>query len=384
MIMKKIYLSSLLLLFFIVTNANAQEKIDDLKWKWDLSPSNKGKVSFGCTALGIKDTQGNIYHGRTLEYESDLPFNLTYYPIGYNFNYLAPDNKTKGASYTTKYEILALTLPASEFFNPQVEGINSAGVSASLNMISNASLPNLPASEYSKSLNWALAMEWALSTCGSIEEIKANIGNISFWTEGSPFSVLIQLHYIFFDKTGASLVLEVSNGKLHIIDNPTGVLTNGPEFNWHLTNLNNYTNLTNKDVSTATLGGLKLQQPDTGIATSALPSSNTSVGRFVRAVFYTTFAAKRDNAHDAILELSHIMNKFDRPKNMTLSEISESGGTSSGSSEYSEWTALTDLKNREMYVRTYYDLNYTKYSLKDYTNGKKKVVIPIIKGHIAL
>lgn len=355
----------------------AQNKTNSLEWK--MNSDNKEKVSFGCTSLRISDTQGNIYHGRTLEYSSDLPFDLIYYPAGYEFSYLAPNNKTKGLSYKTKYEILALTYPASVFFNPPIQGVNSAGLCGSLNMKPNSSLPVLPEAQYSNSLIWALAMEWALSTCGSVEEIKSNIGGVSFWTEGSPFSVMIEFHYIFYDLTGASLVLEISDGKLHITDNPTGVLTNGPEFNWHLINLNNYTNITNVDVSTATLGGLKLQQPDTGIATATLPSSDTSVGRFIRAVFYSAFALKKDSSEEAIVELSHIMNKFDRPKNMTQSGIGEAGGTSSGGSEYTEWTSLTDLKNKEMYVRTYYDLNYTKYSIKDYTRGNKKVVIPIIK-----
>lgn len=348
--------------------------------KWDMNPNSKEKVSFGwCTSLRVNDQQGNVYHGRTLEYATVMPFNLTYYPVGYEFTYYAPDNKTKGLSYKTKYEVLAVTTPVSDFLNPQLEGINSAGLSASLNMKTDSSLPVLPQSQYSNSLIWALTMEWALATCGSIEDIKANIGNVSFWTEGSPFSVMIQFHYVFYDTTGACLVLEISDGKLHIIDNPTGVLTNGPEFAWHLTNLNNYTNLTNLDVSTATLGGLKLKQPDSGIATATLPSSNTSVGRFVRAVFYSTFALKRDTSDGQMIELSHIMNNFDRPKNMTKSELDEGGGASGGESEYSEWTTLTDLKNKEMYLRTYYDFNYTKYSIKDFTSGHKKVVIPIIK-----
>ena len=364
--------------------ANAMAQNNPNMMKWDMTAEGMPTVSFGCTSLKINDQQGNVYHGRTLEYSSDLPFNMTYYPIGYSFEYYAPDNTTKGLSYKTKYEVMALTLPGSEFFNPAVEGVNSAGLSGSLNMKPNSSLPNLSKADYANSLNWALAMEWALSTCSSIDEIKANIGNVSFWTEGSPFSVLIQLHYIFYDKTGASLVVEISEGKLHIIDNPTGVLTNAPEFNWHLTNLNNYTNLTNVDKSTATLGGMKLQQPDTGIATATLPSSNTSVGRFVRAVFYSTFALERDSSQAAMIELAHIMNKFDRPKNMTKSEIGESGGASDGGSEYTEWTTLTDLTNKQMMVRTYNDINYTTYSIKDYTNGGKKVVVPVVKGALKL
>lgn len=375
--MKKIHITLLTIFTCMLTNISAQNNPNNLLW--DFNPEKANKVSFGCTSLRIKDQQSNVYHGRTLEYASDLPFDMTYYPVGYSFQYYAPDNKAKGLSYTTKYEILALTYPASEFFNPPAQGVNSAGLSASLNMKPDSQLPALKPDQYPTCLNWALAIEWALANCGSVAEVKEKIGGVTFWTEGSPFSVMIEFHYVFYDNTGACLVVEVSDGKIHLYDNPTGVLTNAPEFPWHLTNLNNYTNLTNVDVSTATLGDMKLQQPDAGIATSGLPSSNTSVGRFIRAVFYSTFALKGDTPQNAMIELSHVMNKFDRPKNMTRAEIGEAGGSSSGGSEYTEWTSLTDLKNQELHLRTYYELNYTKYSIKDYTSGGKKVVIPIIK-----
>ena len=342
----------------------------------------KQKISFGCTSLRINDKQGNVYHGRTMEYMSDLPYNLSYYPIGSEFSYLAPDNKTKGLSYKAKYEMLLITFPENEYINAPVEGINSAGLSGSLNMKPDSDLPVLTEDQYSTAINWALLIEWALSTCSSVKEIKATIDNISLWTIGLPVYSLSNFHFIFYDTTGDCVVVEASENKLHVIDNVTGVLTNAPDFKWHLTNLNNYTHLTNMDVSsTNQLGGLSLNQPDTGITAAALPSSETSVGRFVRAVFYTSYVLKEDSPHKAIIELSHIMNKFDRPKNMTVSTVGEGkqGEESRLESEYTEWTALTDLNNREMHVRTYYDLNYTKYALKDFAAGGKKVRIPIIK-----
>lgn len=338
------------------------------------------KVPFGCTSLRIKDKQGNVYHGRTLEYSADLPFNLTYYPIGHHFGYNAPDNKTKGLSYDNKYEMLVLTFPESDIVNAPVEGINSAGVSGSLNMKPNSDLPVLTKEQYANSLNWALTMEWALANCSSVEEIRTKIKDISLWTEGLPVYSLSGFHYVFYDNTGDCVVVEASDDKLHVIDNPTGALTNAPEFNWHLTNLNNYTQLTNLDVSTSTkLGNLKLQQPDTGISAAALPSSDTSVGRFVRAVFYSSYALTSDTSEGAMLQLSHVMNKFDRPKNITMSTVGESGASKEPESEYSEWTALSDLHNGDIYIRTYYDLNYKKYSISDFSKEKKKVVIPVMK-----
>lgn len=41
------------------------------------------------------------------------------------------------------------------------------------------------------------------------------------------------------DADSDSIVIEFANGEQQVHDNPLGVMTNGPEFSWHLTNLNN-------------------------------------------------------------------------------------------------------------------------------------------------
>ncbi|EDH6268984.1 linear amide C-N hydrolase, partial [Salmonella enterica subsp. enterica serovar Rissen] len=61
-----------------------------------------------CTTLAIQDKQGDIFHGRTLEYMQDLPSWLTYYPAGTQFDKKTPDG-SQGVSYQAKYPILAIT-----------------------------------------------------------------------------------------------------------------------------------------------------------------------------------------------------------------------------------------------------------------------------------
>lgn len=164
-------------------------------------------------------------------------------------------------------------------------------------------------------------------------------------------------------------------------------MTNGPEFQWHQTNLNNYTFLSNKDHSTLTLNGVRLQQPDSGIATVALPASNTSVGRFVRAVYYSQFAEKSKTSAEAVLTLAHIMNNFDRPRGISIDDrftesvenIAAPGVTGDElyTSEYTSWTALSDLKQLKFYVRSYGSINYVDFDLAQLQNLTVKKSIPL-------
>lgn len=62
-----------------------------------------------------------------------------------------------------------------------------------------------------------------------------NLANINYSDE-LPLS---PLHWLLADKE-KSIVIESMKDGLHIYDNPVGVLTNNPSFDYQLFNLNNY------------------------------------------------------------------------------------------------------------------------------------------------
>ena len=126
--------------------------------------------------------------------------------------------------------------------------------------------------------------------------------------------VVSPFHYLVNDASGASFAIEFHKGEMSVDDNPVRVMTNAPRFDWHLTNLDNYTFLGKVDRPTATFGDYVATQPDSGVATSGLPASNTSVGRFVRAAFYAQYTEKADTPDRAVTTLAHAMNNFDRPR----------------------------------------------------------------------
>ena len=54
--------------------------------------------------------------------------------------------------------------------------------------------------------------------------------------------------------SGKSIVIEYVGGKLNVYDNPLGVITNSPAFDWHMTNLRNYINFSMTNVPPVKLG----------------------------------------------------------------------------------------------------------------------------------
>ena len=68
-------------------------------------------------------------------------------------------------------------------------------------------------------------------------------------------------------------------------DNPLGVMTNSPEFNWHLQNLRQYIGLKSQPFAPTEWGDVPLSAFGQGSGTMGLPGDFTPPSRFVRAAY---------------------------------------------------------------------------------------------------
>ncbi len=348
-----------------------------------------------CTSLLYSDAEARPYAGRTLELMVNIPYYLAWVPPGQTFQSEVEDHDP--VDWTGKYGFLGVTAPTElpapgHTVNARslvlTEGLNTAGLSVSVLAFPLSGGASDPAERAISPLQATDLGPFLLSQCANTGEVNAAVEDQAITltrlalVDNLPFPFHIAVH----DKEGCSLVIEWYRGALTVHDNPVGVMTNGPEFNWHLTNLGNWTHLSNLDQSKATFNGHTVRQPDSGIATATLPSSNTSVGRFIKSVYYTNFARKESDPDQALLTLSRIMNNFDRPKDITT-DLPEPGeptyhGTDAPtpgqiSSEYTCWTTLTDLSRGLCMIRDYSAHNYSVFALDELSSEDKVKVLPL-------
>jgi len=317
-----------------------------------------------CTTILVTDTSGRAYHGRTLEFSMILPMDMTYFPAGTKFISSTPAGN-QGLTFDTKYPILGMSYPVLPSVKQVtfVEGINDQGVSFSANWLTGTDSPAVGQDD-ARILAASDFGAWVLGNFKSVDEVKEAMGNgkSEIWVPVSPLDpkAPLPLHYAINDKTGNSIVVEFTDGKPNVYDNPVGVLTNGPFFPWHLQNLQNYT-FTNVDKNTGQLGKLQLATQDGGIALTALPSAETSQGRFVKAAFYANYVRKAKTPDEAVVTLAHLMNNFDRPYDLTVDEAGGTGDgvrSSSTSSEVTTWMTLQDLSRNLLYFRSIEAMNW--------------------------
>ncbi len=342
--------------------------------------------ALACTALMITDKQGNAYSGKTLEYAVPLPFEMSYVPAGTKVVSVAPGNKP-GLSFETKYPVLGVSAASGVGDGPNmmVESANDQGLSLCTNEMPGSQSPTGAGSEAAKALAATDLALYLLGNFKSVAEVKEALTNrsVSVWLPKVPLvgNIELPMHYILFDKTGAGIVIEYLDGKQNIHDNPVGVATNAPDFDWHLKNLNNYAQLTNLDKNSGQFGRLEVSAPDSGNALAGVPSMQISPGRFVKAAFYTQFVRKADNPEDAVITLGHILNNFDRPYDLSIDKgfSAEGGLPGQTTSEVTLFTWMNDKVRNLYFLRTIDALNFSTFDIAKLAPIKSVVNVPLAK-----
>lgn len=333
-----------------------------------------------CTSLLYRDARDRFYLGRTLELSIDLPYQVAVFPAGMDLS--SEISGHPAFTWKTRHLFVAVTMPAAPpsgagFGSADlkvIEGLNDAGLTYSVQSYPLAAGPQAEIAADRAVLSVVDLGAWILGQFATVADAKAALAAQPVRLQPVPLlgGVEMPFHYAVHDVTGASLIIEFHRGVLHVYDNPVGVMTNGPQFPWHLTNLDNYTFLDNVDRSKSTFGAYQAVQPDMGIAKAGLPASDTSVDRFVRAAFYAQYAEKQADPDQAIRMVAHIMNNFDRPRGISIDHPNGHGehlqiagqAHPEVASEFTCWTSLSDLTRRLFFVRDSDGMSYTRIDVK--------------------
>jgi choloylglycine hydrolase len=317
---------------------------------------------YACTGISLKAGDGAAIRGRTLEFGFPMQSNVLVVPAGKEMNGTLPDGG-KGLTYTTRYAVAgadALGMPVI------LDGINDQGLSVGLFYFPGyASYTPVTRENAAHALAPYEFGLWALANFATVDEVKEGLKDIVLVPTpapglGSPQGQVPGTHFFLQDKTGKSIAVEPVDGALKVFDAPLGVMTNAPTYDWHMTNLKNYINLTAKDIDQGKLGPLALSAFGAGSGLHGMPGDFTPPSRFVRAAIFSQAAPPNATAQDAVLAAFHILNQFDIPKGSVVNS-----GLGKPVDETTEWTSVADLKNLRWYFRTRTDQSIRVVDLKE-------------------
>jgi choloylglycine hydrolase len=299
-----------------------------------------------CTGIRIKPKDGSVIVARTLEFAANLQSNVIVIPRATESVGTVPGDKP-GLRWKSKYGMAG----ANGFDMPAiVDGLNEKGLGIGIFYFPGyAKYQEVKEEDVDKTLApWELPV-YLLGNCANVKEAIEAARNVRVGEVVQKNMGLVPpCHYIINDTNERCVVLEYVGGELKIHDNPLGVITNSPTFDWHVTNLRNYVNLTVNNVPPVDLAGIELHSFGQGSGMLGLPGDFTPPSRFIRAVAFSQSALPVATAHEGVLQAFHILNQFDIPKGAAR-------GVDNGKvmADYTLWTSASDLKNHRYYFRTF-------------------------------
>ena len=249
-----------------------------------------------CTAVTYKTK--DHYFGRTLDLEYSYREEVVVTPRNFPFAF-----RTKG-KMDNHYAIIGMATVVSGY-PLYYEAVNESGLAmAALNFPGNAHYfeeqagkDNIASFEF---------IPWILCQCKDLRDVRAklsrlNLCNIHFSRE-LPTS---PLHWMIADRESAITVESVADG-LKIYENPVGVLTNNPPFDYQMTHLCDFLNLTNQQPQNR-FGGVELTPYSKGMGAMGLPGDLSSASRFVRAAFTKCNSVSGDGEDESVSQFFHIL-----------------------------------------------------------------------------
>lgn len=312
---------------------------------------------FACTDIRVTAKDGTVLVARSMEFALDLKSNLRTSNRGRVFTTQAPDGKP-GISWKAKYGYVFLD---GLNIDMAIDGMNEKGLSfEALYLPDFAEYQTVPPGKNNQALPYFNFGDWILSNFDSVDQVREALKNVYVFKQILPIGndFIFPLHFSIYDTTGKSIVVEYVGGKLNIHDNQIGVMTNSPTYDWHLTNLHNYINLTPENPNPVLDNGMTFAAIGQGFGMIGVPGDISPPSRFVKMATMLRVIIQPENAAGALNVAQHVINNVDIPLGLAR-EPSQNKFTN----EMTQWVVFKDLTNREFYYRTYADTTLRGVSL---------------------
>ncbi len=289
-----------------------------------------------CTALSF--STADHYFGRNLDLDRSYGEEVCVMPRRF------PIELRKASRLDSHYAIIGMATVVGEiplFY----DGTNEYGLSmAGLNFPVNAyyaeekdGKDNITPFEF---------IPWILGQCKTVDDAKILLDRINLIN--LPFSSrlpLSPLHWIIGDRE-QSIVVESMKDGLHIHNNPVGVLTNNPPFEYHLFNLNNYRTLSVDNGEDSFSKDIQFDTYCQGLGAIGLPGDVSSMSRFVRMIFGRANSVCSNDELSSVSQFFHLLSSVEMNRGICKTE--------GGEWDITVYSSCVNT-NRGLYYYTTYD-----------------------------
>ncbi len=309
-----------------------------------------------CTALTF--TNRDCYFGRTLDLEYNYNEEIVVAPRKFPFHF------RKCQSSESHVAVIG-TATVTEGYPLYYDATNEAGLNiAALSFDGHACY--FEKCEMKINLAPFEFIPWIMCNFNCVNAVCEALKSVNIIND--PFSECFPntpLHWIISDSCRSVVVESVASG-LKVYKNPLGILTNAPEFPWHITNLSNYRSLTSNAPENTFSNKLNIKSYSNGLGAFGLPGDGSSASRFVRAAFAKFNSVGGTSEAENVSRFFHIMD--------TVSQVRGCVKTGSGKDFYTVYTSCCNADKCIYYYTTYENRAITSVCLYDTDYNSNKLI----------
>lgn len=306
-----------------------------------------------CTAMSLTTSKKELIFGRTMDFSYELDPEV--YIVPKNYEWINALNNYK---IHNKYKFIGTGQDIGKIIF--VDGVNEEGLAIAALYFQDFAYFDAKIEKNFNRISIASIelVNFLLGNCSNIDDVINTIRNIDIIGIEDPITNSVApLHWMLVDKLGRSITIEKTKKGLEIFNNPLKVLSNSPNFEWHMTNLRNYLNLSPKQQTSVKWEDVILTPFGQGAGTLGLPGDYTSPSRFVRIAFQKSVVLIPETTAEAINLCFNVMKSVMIPKGVVI--------TNRGTYDYTQYTVFMNTDTGDYYFNTHDNNQIMKANIND-------------------
>ena len=261
-----------------------------------------------CTAISYL-TQ-NHYFGRNLDLEKHFQESVTITPRNFPFRFRSMPAQVR------HYAIIGMA-SVVENYPLYYDATNEKGLSiAGLNFPGFATY--FPAKQGMDNVASFELIPYLLGQCATVEEVRKLLERLNLTEEAfAPGLPPSPLHWLIADRE-RSIVLEPMTDGLKNYENPVGVLTNNPPFDYHLLHLADFMHLHPGPVENKFAPDIPITPYSRGMSTIGLPGDLGSASRFVKAAYTKLHSVCDGTEIGSVSQFFHLLGSVEQQRGAVI------------------------------------------------------------------
>lgn len=257
-----------------------------------------------CLALSMRTR--DHYFGRNLDFDKGYGQQVVISPRHLPFEFFH-------AGATDSHPAIIGTAALVNGHPLYFEGANEDGLCMAGLLFSGSSVYN-PVMEDRVNVASHELIPWVLTQCSDTSEFLSLVDDLNITNEAfSPQLPPSPMHWMVSDEKRDLVVEQVHEG-LRIHDNPTGVLTNNPPFEYQMMNLNNYMGLGPANPENRFSKRLNMWAYSRGMGGLGLPGDLSSQSRFVKAAFTSMNSVCGGSEEESVTQFMHVLKSTEQQR----------------------------------------------------------------------